>query len=126
MADKQQTTDAAGKAILLIALLTLPVLILFAVQGRFSQGTVAWQCLTVVVVLAWYEWDLRKSVCFWIAIAFMLLLQLPIVFYVPWRVFPLGKAFAFFAFADFAVGLGLMKIVKILDNSKDKAGAQIQ
>jgi hypothetical protein len=122
MTDKEKTSEMTTKSLFLIALLTAPLLIAFAALGRFHQGIGACGCLTVVLIVAKYGWKSRKSIYFWVAIAIMLLLQIPIVLYVPWEAL-FGRAFVAFGLADCAVGLGLLKLAEVVAKNKDKSDA---
>ena len=121
MTEKEKTSEMTGKSMFLIALLATPILIAFAALGKIQQGFGAWECLIVVLIVARYGWKLRTSIYFWIAIAIMSLIQLPIVLYVPWEAL-FGRAFAGVGLADGAVGLGLITLAETLARKDDRSG----
>jgi hypothetical protein len=115
-------SDMTSKSVLLMALLAMPILIVFVVLGRFQQGLGAWACLATVLIVARYRWELRKSIYFWVAIAVMLFLQIPIVLYVPWNAKGWHGWAKPLAFVNGAVGLGLLKVVEMIAiKKKDKS-----
>ena len=103
-----------------MVLLALPALVAFAILGRMQQGLGAWACLATVLIVARYKWELRKSIYFWFAVAIMLLLQIPVVFFVPWSA-PGWHGWAKpLAFVNGAVGLGLLKLAELIGTRNDQ------
>jgi len=103
-----------GKSVFFMVLLTMPILVVFIVLGRLQQGLGSWACLATVFIVARYRWELRKSIYFWIAIAVMLLLQIPVVLYVPWNAKGWHGWAKPLAFVNGALGLGLLKLAEIV------------
>jgi hypothetical protein len=68
------------------------VVTLFAVLFYFvfeyvvgpAKGRVASICAAMIVTTVWMRWDLRKRVWFWVMIAILILLHLPLVMLLPW------------------------------------------
>ena len=115
-----------GTSAFLMVLLAMPILVAFIVLGKVQQGLGAWACLATVLIVARYRWELHTSIFFWIAIAVMLLLQVPVVLYVPWN----GQGWHGWAkplgFVNGAVGLGLLKIAEtVILKNNDKPDTRL-
>ena len=77
---EKKPTDYTG---LIFAAILAPVFLLFIYLGKADMG------LTVFIVLGMMfaikiRWNLRKHVWFWAAVAFILLLHIPLFFVVRW------------------------------------------
>ena len=123
MNDENKSREDVAKSFFLLLLLASPVLGVFAVWGRVEQGFGAWACLATVLIVVRSGWALKRHVRFWIAIAIVFLLQIPIMLYVPWtaRGFN-GRAVMPLAFVDGALGLGIVKLAEMAIKSDDKSG----
>jgi len=64
--------------------ITSPVIIVFAILGKFDQGIGAWICAGLLAASAIVWWDLKQSVWFWIVIAAASVFQIPFILFVPW------------------------------------------
>jgi len=107
-------SEMTSKSVFFMVLLAMPILVVFVVFGRVQQGLGAWACLATVLIVARYRWGLRKSIYFWIAIALMLLLQIPVVLYAPWNAKGWHGWAKPLALVNGAVGLGLLKLADII------------
>jgi hypothetical protein len=120
MTNDKKTSEMSSESTFLTGLFALPILIPFTLLGRFQQGLGACACLATVLIIARYRWDLRKHASFWIVIAVLLLMQLPIVVYVPWTAKGLnGRAMMPLALADGAIGMGLVKLAEMAVKKKE-------
>jgi hypothetical protein len=79
--EEQKNTDYSGVIILAI---TLPVLILFDLIGKFDMGFSITVCLGMNLLAIRIRWKLRKCVWFWATIILALALQVPLVLMIPW------------------------------------------
>ncbi len=112
--DKEKPRELNGKLLYLALLCSSPILFLFVYLGRTDQGFGAWACFTVVLLSIISRWDLRKHLWFWIAIALVVLIQIPIVVLIPWGgkgitgrgVFPV-------AIVDGALAYGSLKLAEL-------------
>lgn len=82
--EDQPSNVMTRQAALVTMLFTSPVIITFAVLGRFDQGIGAWICAGIVVHSIRIHWGLRKNPWFWMAIVVAFFLQLPFIAFVPW------------------------------------------
>jgi hypothetical protein len=70
------------------------------------------------------RWNLRKHVWFWIAIAFVVLVQVPIVVLIPWGGKGLtGRAVFPIAIVDGALSYGCLKMAEFLIKKDDGASS---
>jgi hypothetical protein len=125
MTNGEKANELTSQSVLATCLCAFPLIIPFAILGRFEQGMGASCCLAMVLIVARFNWELRKHISFWIAIAVLLLMQLPIVVYVPWstnRLFN-GRGLTPFALIDCLIGFGLMKLAKMAMKKKESNSA---
>ena len=77
--------ELTSKSAYLALLLTVPVLIVFALLGRWQMGIGAWVCAGLVLVVARANWELRSTPWFWLSLTVSVLLQIPLVLLIPWN-----------------------------------------
>jgi hypothetical protein len=67
----------------------------------------------LVILIVRMRWDLRKHVWFWATITFLVLLHVPLILFTPWTNVNLpGPTVAPFAFLDFGIMYGCIKLVE--------------
>jgi len=79
--ENEEPTDYTG---LIIGAMLLPVFFLFVYLGKLDMGLTVFIVLGAVIFAIKLRWKLRKHVWFWAAIAFILLLHIPLFFIVRW------------------------------------------
>jgi len=115
-----------AKAAYLILLCSLPILIVFAILGRVWIGFGAWICSGLVMLVVRARWDLRRHIWFWMIIIFGELLQIPIVFLMPWS----NRSLTWFSFLpvavlDYGIIFGCVRLVeKMMRAEKGTASSQ--
>lgn len=62
----------------------LPVFVLFVYLGKAEMGFTVTLVLGMVMIAIYVRWKLRKHVWFWVAIASILFLHIPLFFAVRW------------------------------------------
>jgi hypothetical protein len=67
-----------------VLLLTSPLYILFDQEGKPGTGRAAWVCAGMFVGAVKMRWYLRNRPWFWITIACLLALHVPLILCVPW------------------------------------------
>jgi hypothetical protein len=111
---EEKPRELTGKFIYLAMLCSSPVLLIFIYLGRTDQGFGASASAAVVLLAMRSSWNLRKHVWFWVAIALVVLIQVPIVLLIPWGgkgingrgVFPI-------ALLNGGISYGLLKLADI-------------
>src|SRR5690348_11794821 len=97
----------------LAALYAVPVLILFACFGDLARGFTAWICTGLVIGVVRSYWILKRRPWFWVTIAILASLQVPLVIFFPtpmtrnftiWALFPV-------AIVDFFIMYGSVKMI---------------
>lgn len=78
-----------------------------------ATGRAASICAAMIVTVAWMRWDLRKHFWFWLTMAFVILLHVPLVMFIPWTNgnYP-GVVLLPGALLDLAVVYGCVKFVE--------------
>jgi hypothetical protein len=71
-------------AALVVTLFAVLFYFAFEYVGGSAKGRVASICAAMIVTTVWMRWDLRKRVWFWVTIAILILLHLPLVMLLPW------------------------------------------
>jgi hypothetical protein len=101
--------------VIIAAVLTSPLFFLFDQQGKPGTGRAAWICAFVFLVVLKVRWELRGRSWFWITIACLLALHVPLILDVPWtsRWIPAVGIFAL-AVLDCAIILGCIALVEKL------------
>ena len=98
---------------MLAMLCTLPILVLFAYLGEIRRGETAWFCTGMIVLAIRTCWDLRKHVWFWMTVAIVILLHVPLVLFFPWTTknYP-GISLLPVGFLDYAIVYGCIKLAE--------------
>jgi hypothetical protein len=63
---------------------TILLALLFVYSGRFDLARPSLISVAMVALLIVMRWKLRRHVWFWITIAFLAALHLPLILFVPW------------------------------------------
>jgi ABC-type branched-subunit amino acid transport system permease subunit len=82
------TEPQIGKWVMLGMLYSLPIVIAFGYFGELQRGETAWVCIGIFLTAIRFRWELRKHKWFWLLIATVAILDVPLIFYFPW---PKGK-----------------------------------
>jgi hypothetical protein len=106
--------------------LTSPLFLLFDQQGKPGTGRAAWICAGMFLIAMKVRWELRSRPWFWIAVAVLLALHLPLILLVPWTsrwipavgILPIG-------ILDLAIILGCIALVEKLVKSSQDSGEQV-
>ncbi len=69
---------------LLVLICTLPIYILFVYLGDSGRGRAAWVSTGVITFAARLLWDLKTRVWFWVTLAIIALLHVPMILLIPW------------------------------------------
>ena len=110
---KQAIDSITRKWALLAGVCSSPLFIVFAYFGDPGRGQAAWVCAISVAVAARFLWDLRTRAWFWITIAVIVLLHIPLILLVPWPLKQLTYVALLPAgLADFAVAYGILRLVE--------------
>ena len=98
-----------------VLLIVLPIQFAFSHAGYPGKGRVAAICTGMIVTVVWMRWNLRVRVWFWVAIALLFFLHVPLIFMVSWtdRSYP-GVALLPLALLDLALIYGALKVVELL------------
>ena len=97
----------------LIPLCSSRLLVIFFFVGGLQLGIGAWICFTFVMLVVRIRWDLRKHIWFWITIGLGMLLQIPLVFAIPWNDGNLTWIILFpIAILDYGFVYGCVKLVE--------------
>jgi len=111
------------KSALIVLLCALPFFFLFAALGDPAKGRAAATCAGMIATAALIGWDLRKRAWFWVTIAILALLHIPVVLLIPWtnKNYP-GIVLLPGALLDLAVVYGCIKLAEKLMTKKGGAG----
>ena len=82
----KEPVDPTG---LIIAVILGPVFLLFLWLGKADMGLTVFNVLGMAIYAIKLHWDLRKHIWFWVIIAIILALHVPLVFMIRW---PQGSA----------------------------------
>jgi hypothetical protein len=101
------------KSALVAMVCSLPLYFLFNYLGNPGRGEAAGICAAITLIVVEAFWDLRRSVWFWVTIASVLLLHVPLILLVPWtnKSYP-GVVLLPIALIDFFVVYGCFKLVE--------------
>jgi hypothetical protein len=109
-----QSPNKLTKKWALVAILcSLPLFFLFAYLGDPGRGRAASICAAVILTAIRARWDSRKHGWFWITIAIVVFLHVPLVLLIPWtnKSMP-GITLLPIAFLDYAIVYGCIKLVE--------------
>ena len=92
-----------------------------------ARGRAASISAAMIVTVVWMRWDLRKRIWFWLTIAIVGLLHVPLVMFIPWtnNNYP-GVALLPEALADLAIVYGCVKVIEKLMDRGDDVGRSLQ
>lgn len=103
-----------GKFALLLILVGFLVFVPFVILGKAALGYGTCICLAMVAIAVRATWALHRRGWYWAVVAISSILQLPIIFYMPWSqrayrvmLFPLG-------ICDFVLVWGCVKLTEKL------------
>jgi hypothetical protein len=89
------------------------VIELFRRFGRIDLGMNVAVCLAMCIIAIWIRWDLRRRLWFWVVVALLLALHVPLFFLIKWphRWVP-GVALLPIGIADLLLFLGAVQFVE--------------
>lgn len=96
---------------LLVGICVSPLI--FLVHDEVKGAAAAYSAGMIAVTIR-YFWDLRKRIWFWITVAFIVLLHVPIVLFVRW---PFNQHYTYIqmllpALLDFGIMYGIIRLVE--------------
>jgi len=108
---------------LIIAVLVAPIYVIFVYLDQPDIGLTASYCLVTILLAIRVRCDLRKHAWFWIVMAVVLALHVPLIVFWRWpdRWIP-GIALLPFAAADCAMILGVLRVAERLAGAKGGEG----
>lgn len=97
---------------LIAVLCASPLFFYFAFNGDPARGRAAMLCGAVGLIAIECHWEKRKYVWFWVTVAILAVLHLPLVLFVRWQQqsYP-GYTLLPFAILEFALVYGCIKLV---------------
>lgn len=100
-----------GKFALLLILCMLPTFGVFLFFDEPELGLGTCESIGILLIALRATWRLRMHGWYWVAVAILVAIQMPLVLYVPWSnpVYR-GTALTLFGCADFIVVWGVIKI----------------
>ena len=111
---QEKPRELTGKSLYAALLCSLPILAVFAYFGRPDQGFGASACFTIVILAMISRWDLRKYGWFWVSIAIVVFIQIPIVVFIPWGEKGItGRGVFPIAIVDGALAYGFLKLAEM-------------
>jgi len=112
---------------LYIGAFVAPIYVLFVYLDQPDIGLTAYYCLVTILLAIRARWDLRKHAWFWVVIAVVLALHVPLIVFWRWpdRWIP-GMAVLPFAAADCAMILGVVRVAERLAGAKSGGGDTIE
>ncbi|MGA1983449.1 MAG: hypothetical protein ABSG84_13410 [Acidobacteriaceae bacterium] len=97
----------------MVAVVTLPVLMIFDYLGKFYLGLSITIWLGMNLLAIWLRWKLRRRAWFWVVIVFACALELPLVLLIPWQRIAIDRiALLPFGVAVIAITMGAVKLVE--------------
>lgn len=101
------------RAALVVTLFAVLLYFVFEYVGGSAAGRIASICTAMIMTAVWMRWDLRKRVWFWVTIAILVFLHLPLVMLVPWtnKNYP-GIVLLPVALLDLAIVYGSIKLAE--------------
>ncbi len=110
------------RSALMVLLCALPFFFLFAALGEPARGRAAATCVGMIATAVLIRWDLQKRAWFWVTIAILALLHIPVVLFIPWtnRNYP-GIVLLPGALLDLAMVYGCIKLAEKLMGKKGGA-----
>src|ERR1035438_8195495 len=81
--------------------------------GDPGRGRAAWLSAGAIAVAVRFLWDLRERVWFWVTIAIIVLLHVPLILLIPWPSEQLSYvALLPVGFLDFAFAYGIIRLIE--------------
>lgn len=110
------------KAALVVGLCSTPFYFAFAILGNPGRGRAAAMCAFVFFTTIWLRWDLRGKAWFWITLALLVAVHLPLLFLVRWSNtnYP-GVTLLPIGLADLAIVYGPIRLLEIVVSRRSKA-----
>jgi hypothetical protein len=98
---------------ILAGICTSPLYILFVYFGDSGRGRAAWVSVGMIALAVRLVWDLNKRVWFWVTIAIIVAIHVPVILFIPWgdqnlsyvALLPLGLL-------DLAITYGTIRLVE--------------
>ncbi|MGH9734139.1 MAG: hypothetical protein ACRD8A_06075 [Candidatus Acidiferrales bacterium] len=105
---------------LLIIVIGAPTTFLFALYGRLELALPLMNILGVLGLMILFKWKLRKQAWFWITLAVIAALHVPLILFVPWGTkWVPALAIAVIASLDFCLILWIFVVVEKLMGKQD-------
>jgi hypothetical protein len=116
---KRSFSSITRKWALLVSMGISLVFLFFAFLGDPGRGMAAAVSAGMIAVATRYFWDLRQRTWFWIAIGFIILINVPLIVLIPWpfkqysyvQMLPIG-------FLDFAIAYGIIRLLELVIEKK--------
>lgn len=80
----EETDGNLGRIAILAPICACPLFIWFIYLGEKGRGIAAWVFASAILIVIKGFWDSRRRVWFWVAIATVVLLHIPLLLLVPW------------------------------------------
>lgn len=111
--DNDEDQGSSGKAYLIIGSLALGVYLVFTFVGKPGMALTAFFCTVAIMVAVGICWDLRTRIWFWLVIAVVVGLHVPLLLVVKWphNWIP-GMALAPIGIADCFIIVGIVHFVQ--------------
>jgi hypothetical protein len=109
-----------GWGVLCLIVGALPIYWLFDHFGKLDVALPTLNCVAMLVFAMAVKWKLRRHVCFWITMAILAALHVPLVLFVPWTTkWVPAIAIAAIDSGDLIVMLAILSVVgKVVEGSK--------
>jgi hypothetical protein len=95
------------------AIITFPLFLLFNYFGKSGEGRAAWLCAMTLLLAVKVRWELSKHLWFWITIASIAALHIPLITFVPWT----AKWIPSFVILPFCIvdGIAILTLVQFVE-----------
>jgi hypothetical protein len=103
-----------GKLVLLMMACEIPLVIVFASLGQPKIGLGVCVCSAALIFPMWRTWSLHRNAWYWLVAAISVLIQVPLVFYIPWTNRAFRGAILFVATLDCLAIWGCYKLAEKL------------
>jgi putative flippase GtrA len=122
MAENRITDELIRPFGLLALLCSSPLLFLFIHLGHMDQGIGAWICATLILFSIRARKELMRLAWFWVTLAVLTLIQIPIVWFTPWTAWDLRLVYVVVAILDNALIYGCIYLVEKAMTKKERLG----
>lgn len=118
---KRRSNKLSKKFGALAAVCACPILFMFSSQGQKGRGMIAAVIAIVIIIAVRLFWELKRNVLFWIAIALIVAIHLPIISFIPWpNSHARGSGLSVIGLPDFFLVYGIFKVVhKLVSRNAD-------